>query len=97
MSDRSNERLRGTIAGLRLCNAAQCDVIANLEEYQRTVLGVTGPVDAGPGGLRGRYEPELDYLHVRRHALDSLIAAMERYGAVAANIEPEHAESAAGD
>lgn len=90
MSGQSDGRLRGTIAGLRLCNAAQSEVIANLEEYQRTVLGRTGATATGPGGLRGSYGPELDYLHSRRHALDSLISAVERYGVLAECLSPEH-------
>ncbi len=75
--------LQATIAGLRLCNSAQCEVIANLEEYERTVVGATSPDDADAAGYRGGYTAELVYLHSRRQALDSLIAAIERYGQVA--------------
>jgi hypothetical protein len=75
--------LQATIAGLRLCNAAQCEVIANLEEYERTVLGLATPEEPAPAGYRGGYVAELGYLHSRREALDSLIAAVERYSALA--------------
>jgi hypothetical protein len=71
-----------------MCNAAQCEVIANLEEYERTVLGLAGAVsetedDSIPAGYRGGYVAELGYLHSRRQALDTLIAAVERYSALA--------------
>ena len=89
MSEQSNRRLQGTIADLRLCNAAQSEVIANLEEYQRTVLGVGSEPEAELAGFQGCYDAELEYLHSRRHALDSLIAAVERYGAVAGHLAPE--------
>jgi hypothetical protein len=75
--------LHSTITGLRLCNAAQCEVIANLEEYERTVLGVGIEVEPAPPGYGGGYVAELGYLHSRRQALDSLIAAVERYSVVA--------------
>jgi hypothetical protein len=88
MSEQSNVKLRVTIAGLRLCNAAQNEVIANLEEYQRTVQGLVAAREAGHGGLRGSYGRELEYLHSRRHALDSLISAVERYGALAEKLSP---------
>jgi hypothetical protein len=94
MSERSDERLRGTIADLRLCNAAQSDVIANLEEYQRSILGLVSSSEEGTGGLRGGYVPELNYLHSRRHALDCLIAAVERYRAVAVGLSSEKEELA---
>ena len=94
MSEQSAERLRGTIADLRLCNAAQRDVIANLEEYQRSVLGLASSCEAGLRGLRGGYATELNYLHSRRHALDSLIAAVERYRAVAVGLAPDKEELA---
>jgi hypothetical protein len=82
--------LQATIAGLRQCNAAQCEVIANLEEYERMVLGM-GFVEAQPipAGYSGGYVAELEYLHSRRQALDSLIAAVERYSAVAGGLGVE--------
>jgi hypothetical protein len=89
MSEHTNDRLQGTIADLRLCNAAQSDVIANLEEYQRTIVGLATSPEESPGGIRGCYGPELNYLHSRRHALDSLIAAVERYRDVAVGWSPE--------
>jgi hypothetical protein len=87
--------LQATIAGLRMCNAAQCEVIENLEEYERTVLGLAGAEaadDSVPAGYRGGYVAELEYLHSRRQALDTLIAAVERYSALAEGLalEPEH-------
>jgi hypothetical protein len=92
--------LQATIAGLRMCNAAQCEVIENLEEYERTVLGLVGAAsesadDSVPGGYRGGYVAELGYLHSRRQALDTLIAAVERYSALAEGLvlEPENIPS----
>jgi hypothetical protein len=78
--------LQATIAGLRLCNTAQCEVIANLEEYERTVLGVGIDAEPFPAGYSGGYVAELEYLHNRRQALESLIAAVEKYGAVAGGL-----------
>jgi hypothetical protein len=70
-----------------MCNAAQTEVIANLEEYERTVLGVSvsgsGAEAPSPAGYGGGYVAELEYLHSRRQALDSLIKAVERYSEVA--------------
>ncbi len=89
--------LQATIAGLRLCNAAQREVIANLEEYERTILGLG--INGGsnnpsvPIGYRGGYVAELEYLHSRREALDSLIAAVERYGAIAEGLALETEDS----
>jgi hypothetical protein len=88
MSENSNIRLQGTIAGLRLCNAAQGEVIANLEEYQRMVLGLANAPEPRECGARAGYGPELEYLHSRRHALESLISAVERYGALADRLSP---------
>ena len=83
MSEQGNGKLQATIAGLRLCNQAQRQVIANLEGYQRTVLGLDRREESTPSGFPGGYGAELEYLHSRRNALDSLIAAVEHYGAVA--------------
>jgi len=63
---------------------AQAEVIARLEAYQRVVFGLTGG-DESRTGFRNGYVAELGYLRVRRTALDSLIEAVERYGAVAKN------------
>jgi hypothetical protein len=92
-SNEGRAGLQATIAGLRLCNAAQTEVIENLEEYERTVLGVTAGDEIAPGGYRGGYIAELEYLHSRRDALDSLIAAVERYSQVAEGlvVDADHA------
>jgi hypothetical protein len=81
--------LQATIAGLRQCNAAQCEVIENLEEYERSVLGLGTPGSSEPGGYRGGYIAELGYLHSRRNALDSLISAVERYSILADSLRLE--------
>jgi hypothetical protein len=78
--------LEVTLAGLKQCNAAQCEVIANLEEYERSVLGVGVELPSAPAGYGGGYIAELGYLHSRRQALNSLIAAVERYSAVAGDL-----------
>jgi hypothetical protein len=97
MSEQNSRRLLGTIADLRLCNAAQSEVIANLEEYQRTILGLASEDEDVPRGLNASYAPELNYLHSRRHALDSLIAAVERYRAVSIGLAGDREELAAAD
>jgi hypothetical protein len=91
--------LQATIAGLRMCNAAQCEVIENLEEYERTVLGLAGTGsqtedDPVPAGYRGGYMAELEYLQSRRQALDTLIAAVERYSALAEGLVLEQERTA---
>ncbi len=75
-------RLQSTIDGLRVCSAAQNELIANLEEYERHILGVGCAEGDLPSGYPGSYGAELDYLHARRQALESLIGAVERYHAV---------------
>ena len=73
-----------TISTLRLCNDLQSEVIANMEHYQAVVVGVD---DEDPrSGWRFGYEAELSHLHDRREALDELIAAVEKYCAVAVNV-----------
>jgi len=71
--------LLDTISSLRLCNQLQAEVIENMEHYQTTVENAA---EDGKYGRRFGYEAELTYLHDRREALDSLIDAVERYGAV---------------
>lgn len=81
-------RLEATIEGLRLCSVAQNELIANLEEYERRILGVGMPAD-GPRGYPGSYGAELGYLHSRRQAIDALIAAVERYHSVSESVDPD--------
>jgi hypothetical protein len=88
-STHARSGLEATLAGLKQCNAAQCDMIANLEEYERSVLGVGIDLDAAPAGYGGGYVAELGYLHIRRQALESLIAAVEKYGEVAGGLGVE--------
>jgi hypothetical protein len=76
-----------------MCSAAQNELIANLEEYERRVLGRGAPEEDLPRGYNGGYGAELGYLHSRRYAIDSLISAAERYHAASEGIssdrEPE--------
>jgi hypothetical protein len=96
--ERGKRRLQATIAGLRLCNAAQNDLIANFEDYQRKVLGVgDGTEDSLPGGYQGSYGAELGYLHSRRHAIDSLIAAVERYHSSADGLDLDREQETVAD
>jgi hypothetical protein len=90
--ERGNRRLQATIAGLRLCNEAQNELILTFEEYQRKVLGVGEETDSEPGGYRGSYGAELGYLHARREAIDSLIAAVERYSVLSESLSNEPSE-----
>jgi hypothetical protein len=69
--------LSDTISSLRVCNALQSEVIANMEHYQATVIGV-GEEDTRSGRRFG-YKAELSYLQDRRVALDALIDAVEKY------------------
>jgi hypothetical protein len=96
--ERGKRRLQATIAGLRLCNAAQNDLIANFEDYQRKVLGVGVDLEESlQGGYQGSYGAELGYLHSRRHAIDSLIAAVERYHSVADGLILDREEESVAD
>lgn len=78
--------LQTTIAGLRMCNEAQSQVIANLEEYERSILGIGVAEGPTPTGYSGGYAAELEYLHSRRQALEGLITAVERYGVLAESL-----------
>ncbi len=82
-AQQGQRRLQSTIDGLRVCSAAQNELIANLEEYERRILGVGGANEELPHGYPGSYGAELDYLHSRREAIDSLISSVERYHNVA--------------
>ena len=94
--EKGKRRLQATIAGLRLCNAAQNELIANFEEYQRKVLGVDTE-DSSPGGSQGSYGAELGYLHSRRHAIESLIAAVERYHSISDGLALDREEKTVAD
>jgi hypothetical protein len=72
--------LRNAIGTLRKCNDAHSDVIYRLEEYQRSVDGLTSVTDREKTGYGNGYEAELNYLRLRQRALDALIASVERYG-----------------
>jgi hypothetical protein len=89
MPERGPRRLQTTIAGLRLCNAAQNELISNLEEYQRRVLGVGVEDESRPAGYQGSYEAEIGYLQSRRQAIDALIAAVERYNELSESLVSE--------
>jgi hypothetical protein len=97
-SDRGRHTLQTTIAGLRLCNAAQNDLISNFEDYQRKVLGVGFEDEPASAGHHNGYTAEIGYLRARRQAVDTLIAAVERYTVVAEGLatpaEEEEAEVA---
>ena len=93
--EKGQRRLQATIAGLRLCNAAQDELIANFEEYQRRVMGVGYTAEEVPGGYQGSYGAELVYLHSRRHAIESLIAAVERYHSISHGFTPDQEEMVA--
>jgi hypothetical protein len=92
MPEKGPRRLQTTIAGLRLCNAAQNELISNLEEYQRRVLGVGGEDDSRPAGYQGSYVAEIGYLQSRREAIDALIAAVERYNELSESLISETVE-----
>jgi hypothetical protein len=78
--------LLDTIGSLRLCNALQSEVIANMEQYQNVVAG--GTEREARSGRRFGYEAELSYLHERREALNALIAAVEKYCAASVGAVP---------
>ena len=80
MTLKSNHRveLPGTIAGLRICNDLQSEVIANMEHYQ-VVVERGAQQEEGRSGRSYGYVAELSYLHDRRIALDALIEVMEKY------------------
>jgi hypothetical protein len=85
-SDRERNRaekgglsLQATIAGLKLCNEAQNELITNFESYQRKVMGGDEDDDSETQRAQQAYGAELGYLQARRKAVDSLIAAVERY------------------
>jgi hypothetical protein len=92
-SDRGPQRLSTTIAGLRLCNAAQNELISNFEDYQRKVMGVGFESETKVGGHQGGYVAEIGYLQARRRAIDSLIAAVERYTVLADGLATTDAET----
>lgn len=74
----SRAALPGTISSLRLCNELQSDVIANMEQYQ-AAMDHGGQNSGEKSGRHFGYVAELSYLHHRRHALDALIQAVEKY------------------
>jgi hypothetical protein len=73
-----------TIENLKKCSDAHREVIARLEEYQRSVDGLAMPVSKKTGYSSG-YEAELGYLRLRLMALQALIDSVERYGQVSGN------------
>lgn len=78
------ESLEATIEALRRCNAAQGEVIMNLEQYQRAIAGLANEDQDLPTGLANGYAAEIDYLTFRRDSLEVLIASVEKYGRMAA-------------
>ena len=73
-----------TIENLKKCGDAHREVIERLEEYQRSVDGLSVPAGKKTGYSNG-YEAELAYLRLRLMALQALIDSVERYGQVSGN------------
>lgn len=76
-----------TIAGLKLCNEAQNELIINFEDYRKKVSGEG--LEAGPAEDSSGYGAEIGYLQARRRAVDSLIAAVQRYSKLSDSLSSE--------